>query len=56
MLPARLATTILDIGTHHIKSKILLFRPRNGGDKAYFGHDFRIYRCVARSFPILSAP
>ena len=51
VLPARVVTTILDIGAQHIKANILLFRPRNGGDKAY-GHDFRIYRCVARSFPI----
>ena len=56
VLPAEVANTILNIDKKHSRSKISLFRPRNGPDKANFCFDFRAYRSVVRSVPLVSPP
>ena len=55
-LPASVGSAILHIYTTHTPSKNSLLRPRNKPDKANFGHGFRPYRFVARSFSRSSPP
>ena len=56
VLPALVGSTIPDIDIKHFTSKISLFLPRDGADKAHVGHDFQPYRSVVHSFPLLSPP
>ena len=56
VLPARVGSTILTIATTHFKSKISIFRPRSGSNRAHVGDGLRPYRSVVRSFPLLSPP